>query len=134
MSSELERLHERVQFLHVRAASNVTELNSNRQVQRPFEEVEPKLGVDCDDVVEIGWAQRVSDDHRAKLSYANAWFESINALLEQAESERRYYFFFIGPTDVAPFFDAVCAGSHAQFMSTLQSKLAEQQPVSREGG
>jgi type III restriction enzyme len=74
-------------------------------------------------VVETKDDQDVSDENRAKLAGAKDWFAQIDRLLTEAREPRRYFFYFLGQSDVIPFFDAVCAGTYPTFLSTLQSKL-----------
>lgn len=75
-------------------------------------------------VVETKADGDASDENRAKLAGASEWFSRINAKLAEAGSAKRYFFCFLGQSDIAPFFDAVCDGSYQDFLSNLQEELA----------
>jgi type III restriction enzyme len=75
-------------------------------------------------VVETKADGDVSAENRAKLRDATGWFGRLNSLLAAAAAPRRYYFYFLGLSDIEPFFDAVCDGSHPDFLSRIQSELA----------
>ena len=79
-------------------------------------------------VVETKGDNDLSAENRAKLRDANAWFGRINVLLEGNGSPRRYLFYFLGQSDIDPFLDALCAGSHKDFLSRLQAGLEAGQP------
>lgn len=75
-------------------------------------------------VVETKIDGDLTAENRAKLRDATEWFTGINDKLAAAGSARRYYFYFVGFSDIAPFFDAICDGSYADFLSELQHGLA----------
>jgi type III restriction enzyme len=74
-------------------------------------------------VVETKADGDASEENKAKLRGATEWFDRVNALLEAAGSPRRYSFCFLGQSDVDPFFDALCDGRYATFLSRLQAEL-----------
>ena len=71
-------------------------------------------------VVETKIDGDTSEENRAKLRDALAYFSSVNRL---RSCPGRYHFFFLSPSDYAAFFDAVHAGTYATFLSRLQSDL-----------
>jgi type III restriction enzyme len=75
-------------------------------------------------VVETKIDGDLAAENRAKLRDAAEWFTGINDKLAAAGSAKRYFFYFLGSSDIAPFFDAICDGSYVDFLGELQHGLA----------
>lgn len=75
-------------------------------------------------VIETKMDGDTSEENKAKLRAATDYFGKLNAKRSADGKLGTYHFYLLTPADYKAFFDAVCAGACAEFVSTLQAQLS----------
>lgn len=91
-----------------------------------FQEFNPDYFILCGENVAVVETKSDGDDSEincAKYRAGKRHFELLNKALEKESSQRRYFFYFLSPTDYSTFFDYLSDGR--LFKSTFRGKMID---------